>query len=158
MSTCLLSYRRYHPAVNILSYLGIAAEVARSKGVGRCDGGSRGYGRQGAIWSSSSTTALFTSSLILTGPATSKDPAPQRGRAAGGAARRVTGRTRVKIQRDLAQERTAKTLSCFITTFCSVVALMSMKAGIASLIIPWHLELPTEDQREAMQGQCYQLN
>lgn len=75
-----------------IGYLGIAGEVASSKWVGGCKGGGRGYRRKGAVRTSSTTSALLSPSLTLTDPATPKDPAPQGGRAAWGAAWRVTGR------------------------------------------------------------------
>lgn len=115
-------------SVDVLSYLGIAAEVARGKRVGGCEGGGRGYGGQGAIWTSSSSTAtlLSSSSLALTGPATPKDPAPQGGRAAGGAAWRVTGRTgdKKRHRERFSSGETRGNSTYFITKLCSVKPLM----------------------------------
>lgn len=83
-----------HTISGYSSYLGIAAEVARSERVGRREGGGGGYGGQGAIGTSSSSgAALLSPSLALAGPATPEDPTPQGGGAARGAAWRVTGRT-----------------------------------------------------------------
>lgn len=91
---------------DIFTYLGIAAEVARGDWVGRREGGGRGYGGERTVrtsTSSTSTAALLSSSLILTGPASPEDPAPQGGRAAGGAAWRVTGCTGDKKRQEKKQ-------------------------------------------------------
>lgn len=79
------------------SHLGIAGEVTRGERVGGCEGRGGWDGGQGAVWTpspscSSSSAGLLSCSLILTGPANPKDPAPQGGGAAGGAAWRITGR------------------------------------------------------------------
>lgn len=70
--------------------------MARSERVGGCEWRGRGYGGQGAVRTSSSSSSgaagLLSRSLILTGPANPEDSAPQGGGAAGGAAWRVTGR------------------------------------------------------------------
>lgn len=87
-----------------IAYLGIAGEVASSKWVGGCKGGGRGYRGKGAVRASSSSTttsALLSPSLTLADPATPKDPAPQGGRAARGAAWRVTGRAADKKAQEI---------------------------------------------------------
>lgn len=106
---------------DIFTYFGIAAEVARGDWVGRREGGGRGYGGERTVrtsTSSTSTAALLSSSLILTGPASPEDPAPQGGRAAGGAAWRVTGRTgdkkRQEKKQSLAEGSREETASHFI--------------------------------------------
>lgn len=78
-------------------YLGIAAEMARGDWVS--GGGGRGGGEQGAVRTSPFPAALPRATLRVTGPAsapttTPQHPAAQRGGAARGAARRVTGGTK----------------------------------------------------------------
>lgn len=96
--------------------------MARSERVSRREGGGGGYGGQGAIGTSSaSSTALLSPSLVLTGPATPEDPTPQGGRAARGAAWRVTGRTGDRKRKI---SSSGETLSFVMATFCCTATLM----------------------------------
>lgn len=149
----LTRYNTSPSTMNILSYLSIAAEVSRSNRVGGCEGGGRRYGGQGAIWSASSSTALLSSSFTLTGPSTPEDPAPQGGRAAGGAAWRVTGRAgdRKRQQRERKRFRQVTTHACSFIFHCKTflrkavnVRLWRKTAGVSYLTIACNLKLPIE--------------
>lgn len=87
------------------TYLGIAAKVAGSDGVGGREGGRRRDGGERAVGAPPSSAALL-SAFALAGLAPTQDPAPQGGGAPGGAAGGVAGRAGGQ-NREFAQEMPA---------------------------------------------------